>query len=204
MDAMAFPTRPRLAALLATSVVVLAGCSTGDDPQASDPNDKPAHSGKPSTSPSPTDDPSATQSGGGTPSTVAAPLYFVGDTPRGPRLFREFQQVEADNPADEALALISAGDASDPDYRTLLPRGQLRLAGYDDLASVTVPAEAQDRPGGMSAKEVQLAVQQVVYTVQGVLQKRIPIGFVTSDGDSTTFLGVSTPSGGFTAAPQNR
>lgn len=201
---MVFPTRPLLAALLATTVVVLAGCSTDDDPQASDPNDKPTHSGKPSTSSSPTDDPSATQSGGGTPSTVAAPLYFVGDTPRGPRLFREFQQVEADNPADEALALISAGDASDPDYRTLLPGEQLRLAGHDELASVTVPEEAKDRPGDMSAKEVQLAVQQVVYTVQGVLQERIPVGFVTSDGDSTTFLGVSTPSGGFSAAPQNR
>jgi hypothetical protein len=196
--------RAVLAPLLAIGLAVgLAGCGDDDDPQANDPNDKPSHSTKPTRTPKPSDDPSATQSGGGEPDRVAAPLYFVGDTPQGPRLFREFQQVEADNPADEALALISAGDADDPDYGTLLPGGQLRLAGYDEIASVTVPDEVQDRPGDMSTKDAKLALQQVVYTVQGVLQQRIPIGFVTADGDSTTFLGLPTPSGGFKAAPQN-
>ncbi len=198
-------SRTRLAALLAVlpvTAVVLAGCQGDDEPQANDPNDRPSHTGKPSRTPQPTE---ATPSGSdtATPAQVAAPLYFVGDTPQGPRLFREFQQVEADNPADEALALISAGDADDPDYGTLLPGGQLRLAASDEMASVTVPDEAQGRPGDMSTKDVKLAVQQVVYTVQGVLQKRIPVGFVTADGDSTTFLGLSTPSGGFRAAPQN-
>ena len=79
----------------------------------------------------------------------------------------------------------------------------MRLLGYDEMASVTVPEDARERPGDLSAKEVKLAVQQVVYTVQGVLQKRIPVSFVDPDGGSTTFLGLSTPSGGFTAAPQN-
>ena len=52
------------------------------------------------------------------------PIYFVGDTPQGPRLFREFQQVEADNPLAEAVALMTAGDANDPDYGTLYPDGE--------------------------------------------------------------------------------
>ena len=195
--------RTRLAALFALLpvLVVLAGCSDDDEPSAQDPND-PAPSSSTPAEPSPSSgEPSPSDTGG--PARVAAPIYFVGDTPQGPRLFREFQQVEADNPADEALAILSGGAADDPDYGSLLPGGQLRLAAYDELASVTVPEEARDRPGDMSSKDVKLAVQQVVYTVQGVLQKRIPVGFVTEDGDSTTFLGLSTPTGGFQAAAQN-
>lgn len=195
-------TRTSLAALLATSVVVLAGCGTDTDPQASDPGDRPTKTAKPSRTPKPSDTPPS-QSATAEPDRVAAPLYFVGDTPQGPRLFREFQQVEADNPADEALALISAGDADDPDYGTLLPGGELRLVSTDGTASVSVPPEAEGRPGDLSSKDVKLAVQQVVYTVQGVLQQRIPVDFVTADGDSTTFLGLSTPAGGFKAAGQN-
>jgi hypothetical protein len=197
--------RSRLAALLALLplLVVAAGCGNDDDPQADDPNDSPSHSSKPTRQPQPTEEPTQSGSDSAAPATVAVPLYFVGDTPQGPRLFREFQQVEADNPADEALALIGAGDADDPDYGTLLPGGQLRLAGYDELATVTVPEEAQGRPGDLSTKDVELAVQQVVYTVQGVLQKRIPVSFVTADGDSTTFLGLQMPAGGFTAAAQD-
>jgi immunoglobulin-like protein involved in spore germination/sporulation and spore germination protein len=188
MDDMAFPTRARLAALLATTVVVLAACGTDDDPQATDAGDKPSHSGKPSKSSSPTDDPSASQSGGGTPSTVAAPLYFVGDTPQGPRLFREFQQVEADNPVDEALAVLAAGAAQDPDYRSLLPEGKPTLVQGDngEAIGVNVPVEWADRPDGMSAKEATLAIQQIVFTVQGVLQSRAPVEFY-ADGLTPVF-----------------
>ena len=69
---------------------------------------------------------------------MAVPIYFVGDTPQGPRLFREFRQVEADNPLAEAVALMTAGDADDPDYRTLLPRRQLREREFSDGAGAIV------------------------------------------------------------------
>jgi hypothetical protein len=194
MDDMAFPTRARVAALLATSVVVMAGCGTDDDPQANDPNDRPSHSGKPSQQPSPTDAPPPSQSGSDTPDTVAVPLYFVGDTPQGPRLFREFQQVEADNPVDEALAVLAAGAAQDPDYRSLLPDGKPTLVQGDnsEAIGVNVPVEWADRPGGMSAKEAGLAVQQIVFTVQGALQSRAPVEFF-SDG-LTPVLGIDRSS----------
>ncbi len=192
---MAFSTHARLAALLATTVVVLGACGADAEPQASDPGDQPTHSGKPSKTPSTTADPSATQSGGGTPSTVAVPLYFVGDTPQGPRLFREFQQVEADNPVDEALAILTAGAADDPDYRTLLDGTSLKAGTTDEDMNVEVSGSATtDRKPPKYAK---LAVQQVVFTVQGILQDRVPISFVTSDGASTTFYGLSAPDGGF-------
>jgi len=191
---MAFPMRVRLAALLATSVVVLVACGTDDDPQASDPNDRPTRTHKPSPQPSQTGSPASSQSGGSTPATVAVPLYFVGDTPQGPRLFREFQQVEADNPVDEALAVLAAGAAQDPDYRSLLPEGKVTLVQGDNAQAigVNVPAEWADRPDGMSAKEATLAVQQVVFTVQGALQSRVPVEFY-SDG-LTPVLGVDRSS----------
>ena len=195
-------TRTRLAALLAASVVVLAGCGDRDDPEANDPNDTPTKSEKPGKTPKPTES-SPSESGGGTPATVAVPVYFVGQTPVGPRLFREFRNVEADNPVDEALALLGAGDALDPDYSTLVT-GQLRSGSQDESATVELSDEAlATRPAGMTAQEAKLAVQQVVYTVQGVLQERIPVAFVLPGGGSTPLLGLPTPSGGFKAADPN-
>jgi hypothetical protein len=205
MEPMTAPTRIRLAALLAllpVSAVALAGCGSDDDPQADDPNDAPSHSGKPTKQQSPTQEPTPSGSDGGTPATVAVPLYFVGQTPQGPRLFREFQQVEADNPVDEALALLGAGDTLDPDYSTLLPGGAPTLVQGDDTEAIGVslpdPSWAE-RPAGMSAKEAKLAVQQIVYTVQGALQSRAPVAFFT-DGPTPVF-GFDQSS--FKAAPQN-
>ena len=194
-------TRTRLAVLLATSVVVLAGCGNDDDPQANDPNDQPTKSAEPSRTPKPSGEPSASQSDSGEPARVAVPLYFVGDTPQGPRLFREFQQVEADNPVDEALAIVVAGAADDPDYRSLLPEGTPTLVQGDtsQAIGVNIPVEWMDRPDGMSAKEANLAIQQLVYTVQGALQTRAPVEFFT-DGLSPV-LGVDKSE--FKAAPQN-
>jgi hypothetical protein len=188
--------------VLALAVGGLAGC--GDDDggaQAADPTTTPA--GPASSPPASTDAGSPTApTSSSSPPAVAVPVYFTGRTPVGTRLFREFRQVEADNPVDEALALLGAGDAADPDYSTLLPGGGLRLVSYDEAAMVSVPASMASRPSGMSAKQAQLAVQQVVYTVQGVLQKRIPVAFTGPGGDSTSFLGLGAPSetNGFTAA----
>jgi hypothetical protein len=196
-------TRTRLAVLLAASVVVLAGCGNGDDPEASDPNSAPTKSGKPTKKPSPSDESSPSESGGGAPATVAVPVYFVGRTPLGPRLFREFRNVEADNPLDEAFALLTAGDALDPDYTTLLPKGSLTEISNDESILISLPDDSwADRPAGMSSKEAKLAVQQIVYTAQGALQKRVPVVFYVGDDTSqvSSVLGIDA-GGGFEAAP---
>ncbi len=197
-------TRTRLAALFATSVVLLAGCGD-DEPQADDPNegDAPtatssAPSGDPnssvSTNPSMTSDPSQR---------VTLPVYFVGTTPHGKRLYREFRSLEADNPTDEALALLTAGDTLDPDYGTLLPEGGLRLesAGPDKIVVSLPEDEWAQRPDSMSTKDAKLAIQQVVYTVQGIVQDRLPVHFAL-DGESSPVLGLHATSG-FKAAPEN-
>ena len=194
-------TRARLATLLALSVVALAGCGTGDDPEANDPNDTPTTSAKPDKTPKPTEEPPA--SGSGTPDTVAAPVYFVGQTPIGPRLFREFRNVESDNALDEAFALLTAGDTLDPDYSTLLPEGSLTEISNDESILIALPDDSwADRPEGMSAKEAKLAVQQIVYTAQGTLQKRVPVVFYVGDETSQTssLFGLDA-SAGFVAAP---
>jgi Immunoglobulin-like domain of bacterial spore germination/Sporulation and spore germination len=186
-----------LTALLPIVAVVLAGCGDNDEPSAKDPNDKPSRSGKPTKKPSESPaTPSASDSG--SPATVAVPVYFVGDTPQGPRLFREFQQVEADNPVDEALAILTGDAADDPDYSSALGGATLRAGTTDEDMTVEVSGDVASRPSGMSAKRAKLAVQQVVFTVQGILQDRVPISFVTADGESTPLLGLSAPDGGFT------
>ena len=199
--------RTRLAAALAllpVAAVALVGCGTEDDPQADDPNDGGSQSSRPTHKPSPSDEPTtepATEPAGsdtGSPETVAVPLYFVGDTPQGPRLFREFQQVEADNPVDEALAILTGDAADDPDYSSALGGATLRAGTTDEDMTVEVSGDVASRPSGMSAKDARLAVQQVVFTVQGILQDRVPISFVTPDGDSTSLFGLSAPDGGFT------
>ncbi|MDX6375351.1 MAG: hypothetical protein QOD98_4339 [Nocardioidaceae bacterium] len=199
--------RTRLAALLALlpiSAVALAGCGN-NDPQADDPNDTPSHSGKPTKHQSPTEEPTQSGSDSGAPGTVAVPIYFVGDTPQGPRLFREFRQVEADNPMAEAVALMTAGDAMDPDYRTLYPDGGFASAAFSDGAGaivVQVQDEGWSNPAdGMSKQEAKLAVQQLVYTVQGVQGERLPV-LVQKGSDPVPLFGVSTD-GGLEAAAQN-
>ena len=81
-------------------------------------------------SPSPTAQPgpSNTPSGSVAEETPAPPTgdqkavaaYFVGDTPRGPRLYREFQQVVDPPPGLAGLGLLES-EAADPDYSTPWP-----------------------------------------------------------------------------------
>jgi hypothetical protein len=208
MAAMTRPTTSRAAVLAATAALtaaLLAGCGN-DDPQAVDPT--PADG---STSATPTDQPTDEPTGTDTSSptaapaeTVTVPLYFVGETPQGPRLYREFRKVEADNPLEEAAALVTGGDTLDGDYRTLFPGGAFASITYSEDAGafiVEVPDDGWMTPvDGMTKRDASLAVQQLVYTLQGVQQTRAPV-VVQLGGTPTKLFGIDT-SGGVTAAPQ--
>lgn len=108
-----------------------------------------------------------------TPSeTQVVAAYFVGDTERGPRLFREFDEVPAGDPLQAALDRIEQ-PASDPDYRTPWTEtsfGEVRV--HDDVIHVDVQDAVLDDP---------LAVQQVVYTLQGALGERLPVSLGDTD-----------------------
>lgn len=193
---MTSPSR-RLAAVL--SVGVLALGVTACSEEVPDRDSTPVSSDSSATDPAsetPTGSPSASQTvdpSADPGATVTVPVYFVGDTPQGPRLYREFRAVPADNPLEEAVALMLAGDTLDPDYRTLWPGTEISsVEATDGVLLVDVPSDGfTDRPDGMSGKDAKLALQQLVHTVQGVQQERVPVQVRRTDTDARLF-GLST------------
>lgn len=166
---------------------------TATDSPTDSPTEEPTGEGD-----SPTAEPSETSD----PGTTVVPVYFVGDTARGPKLFREFRSVPSDNPLMEATALMLAGDSLDPDYRTLWPGVEISdVSATDGVLLVQIPGDGfTDRPDGMSKKAAVLALQQLVYTLQGVQQDRVPLQIVREGGPAQLF-GLNTEPQ-FTDAPQ--
>jgi hypothetical protein len=105
----------------------------------------------------------------------------------------------------EALARLAAGEAQDPDYGTALPAGGgFASVEYDGTAVVVGLADDTwvAKPAGMTARQAKLAAQQVVYTLQGIQQDRVPVKVTGPDGQPSTFLGFDT-SAGLEAAGQS-
>lgn len=188
------------AVVLASSLALVA-CSGSDDPvPTSGDTSEPTQSKSPSPSgePSPTQEPSGSTSPT-EPASTAVSIYFAGDGPSGPALFREFHRVSG-NPLTEAARLVmGGGEADDPDYRTLWPQVEVADVGATDgVLLVQVAGDAfTERPDGMSRREADLAIQQLVYTLQGVQQERMPV-VIKREGD-LPILGLATD-GPFTNA----
>jgi hypothetical protein len=128
---------------------------------------------------------------------LAVAVYYVGETPAGPRLFREFHGLTSPD-AREAIAeaaLVEALDdtADDPDYRSPwsaldVTVGQVAMAG--GTVTVDLTGDLHDRPAAVSEAEAEIAVQQLVHTVQAAYKRRVPVQLLL-DGDRTdTVLGV--------------
>jgi hypothetical protein len=105
---------------------------------------------------------------------VTVPVYYLSDTPAGPRLAREFRAVaEQGTVAETAVATMLVAPV-DPDYRTPWPAEvELRSVEIRDGAikvDLDVPAGAADQ-GRVPADEADLAVQQLVYTVTGAMNQ---------------------------------
>ncbi len=182
-------------AVVATAATVAVVAAVSGSPQNSaDPD--PATSQTPTEEPAPTDASEPTEPTAPTPSEPPAstdgftlPAYFVRDTPQGPRLTREFSTVAGDvEPQKDAVTVAVSGRALDPDYRTLWPVGSraLTVSVSGDMITVDLTGDdLSDRPAGLSQEEAGLAVQQVVYTAQAVVQQgRIPVR-ITLDGTAT-------------------
>lgn len=185
------------AAALLAGCVALAACSSDDPVPASGdvaaPTKKPrkSPSGKPSAQPS--SGSASASSDPSEPASTAVPVYYVGDGPGGrPVLFREFHRVTGD-PLTEAARLVVGGEPDDPDYRSLWPQLEVTSArAADGVLVVDIPSDAfTERPDGMSKRAARLAVQQLVYTLQGVQQERLPVQ-VTRGGTDLRIFGLST------------
>jgi hypothetical protein len=132
-------------------------------------------------------------------------IYFLGDTPQGPRLYREFRSVLVSPhvvPITSAV-MLAMGNASsqqipvplDPDYRSMWPSHTIVDLGdvVHGRAVISLNNESTDlavRPTGMSAREAELSVQQLVYTVQAAMQDREPVRFQINQKDVPRLLGV--------------
>lgn len=138
------------------------------------------------------------------PELRAVAVYYVGDTPDGPRLYREFRRVAGD-PLTAAVA-AAVGRASDdrplapldPDYSVPWPPGtsaSARVVADQELIEVSLSGDVEgslrDR-GPLSAEEAGLAVEQLVRTAQGVVQERLPVRFLLYEQITDHVLGVPT------------
>lgn len=182
-------------AALAGAAVVVAVAVVGPDtlvPDGSRPAVPPANSpstDRPSTAGSATPEPTRTPM----PSRAVAG-YYLGDTPGGVRLFREFRDVPTvDEDPRAALGLLTRAPA-DPDYRTLWPEDAFAGAavGDDRITVELADASLTERPAAMSDEEAGASVQQVVYTMQAHAQQRLPVEFTTAAGPVGEVLGTTT------------
>lgn len=190
---MTFPTAPArrvrrwagATAVVAATTLALASC-TGDgtrpaSDEASEPTATDGAQSTKSPSQSPSESPSETPSESPSESPAAAgtavPVYFAGDGPGGRTvLFREFHRVEGE-PLTEAARLVAGGQPDDPDYRTLWPGVEITsVRATDGVLLVDIPSDGfTQRPDGMTRRDARLALQQLVYTLQGVQQERVPV-----------------------------
>lgn len=109
--------------------------------------------------------------------TSAAPSSSKSDV----RLFRTFHRVSG-YPAVEAVRLMSYGKTSDPDYQTMWRGAEVNsVRRFDDVVLVDFKRLPQARLDKATAK---VAVQQLVYTVQGALQDNSRPIQITEGGKS--------------------
>ncbi len=116
-----------------------------------------------------------------------AALYFVGDSPAGPRLYREFQQVSG-GPVADLAAITQEHGPTDPDYSTLWP--------VDLFTSVEVRGDVIEIGLGewtgpdydLSQDLTHAMVQQIVYTAQAATGEQLPVQFVR-DGQPAADVG---------------
>lgn len=129
--------------------------------------------------------------------TAAAGIYFVADTPTGPRLFREFQAVTPSADPEErvlvALERLTEGiGPRDPDYRTLWPAESFESVRVEvDRVVVELATAATRQPGGDDVGV--LGVQQAVYTAEAALGETLPVTFAVDGTVTRRVLGTTVP-----------
>jgi hypothetical protein len=188
------------AAVVATAATIAAFAVLGGDggttttsepgPAASSTKNAPTKDASPSESP--------TESNA--PSVAAQPVYYVGETGQGPRLYREFHQSPVpDLPGAavaEAVHQAVAGAPQDPDYASLWPSGtdvqHVEMSGDTIVVDLKDASLLHDRPAGMTDQEARISVEQLIYTAQAGYQKRAPVRFLLDGQITDQLLGVPT------------
>jgi hypothetical protein len=166
----------------------------GTTPRATDPVSSPSSSPTPSDDPSAPDDLSSSAPATEVPS-ITVPVYYVGDTPDGPRLYAELRTVAASNPFDGAIAALEQAPL-DPDYRNYWPAGAIESIHFNGIGEdgghevVLSDPSLRERPAGMDEATARMAVEQVIYTVQA--RTRAPVQFMYDHNPIDQVFGVPT------------
>ena len=167
------------------------GPAAGDTTETDEGSDKPDKPGTSEPTPVATSDPS--QEPGAPAEGEVAAVYYVGVTPDGPRLFREFQKAPGADSFERALYLLQ-NKPLDPDYRPLWPEGSLADAVFDgDVIHVAITSpEYRMIPAGVDEATAKAAVESVIYTLQGAAQERAPVQFRFDGNPVDQVYGVAT------------
>jgi len=202
-------------------VIGVVAFATGAVPGFDEADDTPLGIAQPSASEGPSAPSSGTPSSGSpssttttdhattSPATGVYAVYYVGTDPRGrPVLFREFHRgpdlptvdpAAGDDVLTEAVRDAMTHPPLDPDYVSpwaglaTLDSASYETTGAGDTLRVALGAGApRDRPVDMSAAEAEAAVQQLVYTAQAAVGKRVPVTFTIGrhTPPARTLLGV--------------
>lgn len=187
-------------AMLATAATIIAFAvlTSGGSPTTADPIAPPSDSKAGSPIPTPTK--SATSSVNPPPGLTQVAVYFIGDTPHGPRLYREFQYRDV-SPDEKAVTAVEAAmlRPEDPDYRAplLTPSdvGHLGVSFDGDQITIDLPGDVVRRADAeaVSADVAWLTIEQLMRTAQAALQAgRAPVQFLVDGQHHNEILGIST------------
>jgi len=133
--------------------------------------------------------------------TVDATVYYAGRTGLGQRLFSEHHRLTGVTGTDIQAAVDAAlGMPDDPDYTSSFAAGTTARASVDDSGEVVIdfPAPPQLIAGG----DPGIAIQSLVWTVDGVLQRPAPVHFTVNGSTPVSLLG--TPArASYSASPRD-
>lgn len=189
------------AAVVATAATIAALVVLGGDTGTTD---RPGPAANPSVTDAAEDTPSPDESDSGEPApaeTGMFPVYYAAETPRGPRLYREFSGGPGDALRSALEAAVGVAP-QDPDYFTPWPAGtSIGPVSADkdlitiDLSSADAPSNGKgldERPAGMSQETAFVAVQQLVYTATAATQSNVPVRFLLNGQETDRLLGFPT------------
>jgi Immunoglobulin-like domain of bacterial spore germination/Sporulation and spore germination len=179
---------PLTVAAAVATVVVIGGAAwlAGQQPD----NTQAAGPSTPKASPS-----QQASAGAGAGRTLSVPVYYVGDTASGPRLFAETHRVQHATQPEPQVALQEAmtGAPLDPDYVNPLRDQGVVATLTNEGGAVTIDfSEPLNRPAGMNDERAQMALQSLVWTADAAVNGTGAVTFEVGGSPATEVLGVDT------------
>jgi hypothetical protein len=137
-------------------------------------------------------------------STGTVPVYYLTDTPAGPRLVREFHRrpVEGERTVEAAVEEALSVAPLDPDYYSpWAGRGVSVGSAAEEGGTLTVDLAAQtpprSRPADLGPEQAAVAVEQLIYTAQAALGQGndVPVQLTFGGNPVDQLLGVPVAEG---------